>query len=97
MTTPNTSHTGANTFLQPESQSAQWYREAARFMATTRATHAGALLRFALSTEEAQRRMLSEVQQTEPVTAAAAAGQIGGLGESEARALIDDVRSRPRD
>jgi hypothetical protein len=24
-------------------------------------------------------------------------GQIGGLGESEARALIDDVRSRPRE
>jgi hypothetical protein len=43
-------------------------------MATTRATHAGALLRFALSTEEAQRRMLSEVQETEPVAAPAAAG-----------------------
>jgi hypothetical protein len=24
-------------------------------------------------------------------------GQIGGLGESEARALIDDVRPRPRE
>lgn len=32
MTTPHTPHTGANTFLQAESQSAQWYREAARFI-----------------------------------------------------------------
>jgi hypothetical protein len=51
----------------------RFFRDAARFMATTRATHAGALLRFALSTEEAQRRMLGEVQETEPVTALTAA------------------------
>jgi hypothetical protein len=31
-------------------------------------------LRFALSSEEAQRRMISEVQETEPVAALAAAG-----------------------
>ena len=53
---------------------ARFFRDAARFMATSRATHAGALLRFALSTEEAQRRMLSEVRETEPVAAPAAAG-----------------------
>ena len=53
---------------------ARFFRDAARFMATTRATHAGALLRFALSTEEAQRRMLSEVEETEPVAAPGAAG-----------------------
>ena len=53
---------------------ARFFRDAARFMATSRATHAGALLRFALSTGEAQRRMLSEVREIEPVAALAAAG-----------------------
>jgi hypothetical protein len=53
---------------------ARFFRDAARFMATGRATHAGALLRFALSTEEAQRRMLSEVRETEPAPARATAG-----------------------
>ena len=47
---------------------ARFFRDASRFMATSRATHAGALLRFALSTDEGQRRMLSETQQTEPLS-----------------------------
>jgi len=42
---------------------ARFFREPARFMATSRATHAGVLLRFALSTEEAQRRMLCPADQ----------------------------------
>lgn len=51
----------------------RFFREPARFMATSRATHAGALLRFALSSPEAQRRMLSEAQEMELVSALAAA------------------------
>lgn len=52
---------------------ARFFREPARFMATSRARHAGVLLRFALSTEETQRRMLSEGEETEPVPARAVA------------------------
>jgi hypothetical protein len=36
----------------------RFFREPARFMATSRGTHAAALLRFALAAEEEQRRML---------------------------------------
>jgi len=43
-------------------------------MASGRATHAGVLLRFALSTEEAQRRMLSDAVEPEATSALAAAG-----------------------
>ena len=53
---------------------ARFFREPARFMASGRATHAGVLLRFALSTEEAQRRMLSEAVEPEATPALAAAG-----------------------
>jgi hypothetical protein len=52
---------------------ARFFGDAARFMATSRATHAGALLRFALSTDEAQRRMLTETRETEPLPALAPA------------------------
>ena len=53
---------------------ARFFREPARFMATSRATHAGVLLRFALSTEEAQRRMLSAVGEPGLLPAVAVAG-----------------------
>ncbi len=39
---------------------ARFFREPARFLATSRGGHAAALLRFALADEEEQRRMLSE-------------------------------------
>jgi antitoxin YefM len=38
----------------------RFFREPGRMMATSRASHAGVLLRFALSSEAAQRRMLIE-------------------------------------
>jgi len=53
---------------------ARFFRESARYMATGRATHAGALLRFALSDEEAQRRMLGEARAADPVPELAAVG-----------------------
>ncbi len=58
--------------LELRAYAARFFREPARFMATGRATHAGVLLRFALSSDEAQRRMLSEVRETEPVRELAA-------------------------
>lgn len=45
----------------------RFFRDPARFMPTSRASHAGALLRFALSNMEAQRQMLIESRGTEPV------------------------------
>lgn len=60
--------------LELRAYAARFFREPARFMASGRATHAGVLLRFALSTEEAQRRMLSEAVEPEATSAPAAAG-----------------------
>jgi hypothetical protein len=53
---------------------AQFFREPARFMTTTRAAHSGALLRFALATDEEQRRMLSEAEETDPGSSSAVGG-----------------------
>lgn len=50
----------------------RFFREPARFMATSRGTHAAALLRFALAGEDEQRRMLG-VDEPEPERATAAA------------------------
>lgn len=50
----------------------RFFREPARFMATSRGAHAAALLRFALSDEDEQRHMLG-MEQPEPEPAAAAA------------------------
>lgn len=47
----------------------QFFREPARFMATSRGMQATALLRFALADEDEQRRMLG-VEQPEPEVAA---------------------------
>jgi hypothetical protein len=45
----------------------RFFREPARFMATSRGTHAAALLRFALADEDEQRRMLGiEEPESEP-------------------------------
>lgn len=52
----------------------RFFREPARFMATIRAGHAAVLLRFALATEETQRRMLTEVAEAAPLLASAVAG-----------------------
>ena len=52
----------------------RFFRDPARFMPTSRASHAGALLRFALSNLEAQRQMLFEGQDAEPGPSLAAAG-----------------------
>jgi len=49
----------------------RFFREPARFMATSRGTHAAALLRFALADEDQQRRMLGV---DEPVREAAPVG-----------------------
>lgn len=49
----------------------RFFREPARFMATSRGTHAAALLRFALAEEHEQRRMLG-VEEPEPERATAA-------------------------
>lgn len=46
---------------------ARFFREPARFLATNRATHAAALLRFALASEDDQRRMLGELEEAEEV------------------------------
>jgi hypothetical protein len=43
----------------------RFFREPARFLATSRGAHAAALLRFALADEDAQRRMLG-VEEPEP-------------------------------
>lgn len=48
---------------------ARFFREPGRYLATSRAQHAGALLRFALSSEDGQRQMLSEVVDGVPVPA----------------------------
>jgi hypothetical protein len=53
---------------------ARFFHEPARFMASGRATHAGVLLRFALSTAEAQRQMLSDAVEPGATSALAAAG-----------------------
>lgn len=53
---------------------ARFFREPARFMTTSRAAHAGALLRFALATDEEQQRMLSETEETEPGSSLAVIG-----------------------
>jgi len=50
----------------------RFFREPARFMATSRGTHAAALLRFALAGEEEQRRMLG-VEEPQPERATAIA------------------------
>ena len=50
----------------------RFFREPARFMATSRGAHAAALLRFALAQEDEQRRMLG-VEEPEPERATAAA------------------------
>jgi hypothetical protein len=50
----------------------RFFREPARFMATSRGAHAAALLRFALAGEDEQRRMLG-VEEPEPERATAAA------------------------
>lgn len=47
----------------------RFFREPARFMATSRGAHAAALLRFALADEDEQRRMLG-VEEPEPEPAA---------------------------
>ncbi len=52
----------------------RFFRDPARFMPTSRAGHAGALLRFALSTMEAQRQMLVEGQEAEPEPSPAVPG-----------------------
>ena len=50
----------------------RFFREPTRFMATSRGTHAAALLRFALAAEDEQRRMLDvEGSQSEPAPVAA--------------------------
>ncbi len=50
----------------------RFFREPARFMATSRRTHAAALLRFALADEDEQRRMLGvEESKREPAVATA--------------------------
>jgi hypothetical protein len=50
----------------------RFFREPARFMATSRGRHAAALLRFALATEDEQRRMLDiEGSESEPAPVAA--------------------------
>lgn len=51
---------------------ARFFREPARFMATSRGAHAAALLRFALAPEDEQRRMLGEFEETEPAASFAA-------------------------
>jgi len=43
----------------------RFFREPGRYLATSRAQHAGALLRFALSSEDGQRQMLSETRDGE--------------------------------
>jgi hypothetical protein len=50
----------------------RFFREPARFMATSRGTHAAALLRFALAGEDEQRLMLG-LEEPEPEPAVAAA------------------------
>ena len=50
----------------------RFFREPARFMATSRGGHAAALLRFAVADEHEQRRML-DVEEPEPEPAAAGA------------------------
>ena len=52
----------------------RFFRESARFMATGRAIHAGVLLRFALSSEEDQRRMVMGEPQTASVPKTAIPG-----------------------
>lgn len=57
----------------------RFFQEPGRYMATRRAQHAGALLRFALSSEDDQRRMLGEPRDDDvadgaPLPARAAAG-----------------------
>jgi hypothetical protein len=46
----------------------RFFREPARFMATSRARHAAALLRFALAPQDEQRRMLVEPISAQPDT-----------------------------
>jgi antitoxin YefM len=53
---------------------ARFFRDSARFMATGRATHAGVLLRFALSSDEEQQRMVREVREPAPVADLAVPG-----------------------
>ncbi len=50
----------------------RFFREPARFLATSRGAHAAALLRFALADEDEQRRMLG-VEEPEPQSAPAGA------------------------
>lgn len=52
-----------------------FFREPARFLATSRAAHAGVLLRFALASEEEQRRMVEEVAEPGESAEPAAAGE----------------------
>ena len=52
----------------------RFFRDPARFMATSRSNHAGALLRFALATNESQRLMLIESRGEEPAPSIADAG-----------------------
>lgn len=56
--------------FQLRAYATRFFREPARFMATSRGMHAAALLRFALSDEDEQQRMLG-VEQPEPEAAAA--------------------------
>ncbi|MGH2428009.1 MAG: hypothetical protein ACRDGV_03835 [Candidatus Limnocylindria bacterium] len=51
----------------------RFFREPARFMATSRGAHAAAVLRFALSAEDEQRRMLG-IEQPEPEAGAVGSG-----------------------
>ena len=53
---------------------ARFFREPARFMATSRAGHAAALLRFALAPEDEQRRMLVEPVGEQPDAGSQQAG-----------------------
>jgi Antitoxin of toxin-antitoxin, RelE / RelB, TA system len=57
--------------LQLRVYATRFFREPARFMATSRGAHAAALLRFALADEDEQRRMLG-ADQAEPEAASVA-------------------------
>lgn len=58
--------------VELRSYATRFFREPARFMATSRGTHAAALLRFALAGEDEQRLMLGlEAPEPEPAVTAA--------------------------
>lgn len=58
--------------VQLRAYASRFFREPARFMATSRGAHAAALLRFALVDEDEQRRMLGvEELESEPAAAGA--------------------------